>query len=53
MVREVRERWHQERLDIRPRLSRRRRGSIRSCSAATAVLLRDVTVDTLITDVPG
>ena len=51
MVREVRERWHQERLDIRPRLSERRRGLYPLLRAATAVLLRDVTVDTLITDV--
>ena len=51
MVREVCERWHQERHDVRPRLSERRRGLYPLLRSATAVLLRDVTVDTLITDV--
>jgi len=49
--REVRERWRQEHYDIRPRLSERRRGIYPLLRAATAVLLRDVTIDTLITDV--
>lgn len=51
MVREVRGRRRQVREDIRPRLVERRRGLYPLLRAATTTLLRDITVDTLITDV--
>jgi len=51
MVREVRGRRRQVRENTQPRLIERRRGLYPLLRAATTTLLRDVTVDTLITDV--
>lgn len=51
MVREVRGRRRQIREDVHPRLVERRRGLYPLLRAATTTLLRDITVDTLITDV--
>lgn len=51
IVREVRGRRRQVREDIQPRLVERRRGLYPLLRAATTTLLRDITVDTLITDV--
>ncbi len=51
MVREVRARRRQVRENIQPRLIERRRGLYPLLRAATTTLLRDVLVDTVITDV--
>lgn len=51
IVREVRGRRRQVRKDVQPRLIERRRGLYPLLRAATTTLLRDITVDVLITDV--
>ncbi len=51
MAREVRGRRRQLREDVQPRLPERRRGLYPLLRAASTVLLRDITVDTLISDV--
>jgi putative membrane protein len=51
IVREMRGRQRQVREDVQPRLIERRRGLYPLLRAATTTLLRDITVDALITDV--
>ncbi len=51
MVREIYQRWRQVRLDIEPRLIERRRGIYPLVRAAATVLLRDMTVYTVIGDI--
>lgn len=51
MLHELHQQFRQARAKIHPRLPERRRGLYPLVRAATTVLLRDITVDTLITDV--